>query len=164
MMTPLTFLLVALPALALAQASTNSPLQNGAALQYDTPKPPDSEMSARATSRPVRIGTSPALPERELRSWTVALKPAPPLKLGEGGIMLSGPLVDTFRLQRQEPVVRSLGRTILDLPILNLFVPQPMPRPTRQGPYLAWGERDLPWSVVCDRHHDELRGVWLAVH
>ena len=27
-------------------------------------------------------------------------------------------------------------------PVVGLFVPQPMPWPSRQGKYFAWGERD----------------------
>jgi len=71
--------------------------------------------------------------------------------LGGRDFNVRGPLFETFRRQRRAPEDRNLGQKILDLPIVNLFVPQPVPVPTREGKYLAWGERDLPWATVADR-------------
>lgn len=158
-------LLAALPALALAQTS------NPPALRYENPVDEETTgqidsaaMSLRSGHRPVQIGSWPVLPEREVREWKVTLQPAPPpLASGEGDFKLGGPLVDAFRLKPRVANGRSLGRRILDLPIISLLVPQPLTKPGRQGPYLAWGERDAPWMAVCDRHHDDQRGVLFSM-
>ena len=84
--------------------------------------------------------------------WTVSLgqKPSNPT-LGKSDFIVSGPLVDTFRLSPRSREERTLGQKILDLPIINMFVPGPMPKPTRQGKYFMWGERDVAWTVQADR-------------
>jgi hypothetical protein len=171
MRTPLSVLtvLAALPALALAQSLfTLSPAPRDEGLPQWVPLPSTetARMDARSGGR-LRVDSGFTLPEREVREWTVSLEPAlPPLSLGEGDVKLSGPLVDTFRLQArtENQLNRSLGQRILDLPVLNLFVPQPWPKLTRGGRYFAWGGRDVPWMMVCDRHHDSEQGAWLTIH
>ena len=89
---------------------------------------------------------------------------APRLMLGRSDYAVSGPLVDTFRLRpNRYPDERSLGRKILDLPIINIFVPEPMARPTRQGGYFYWGERDVPWASVVERRPSGPSGVLVSV-
>ncbi len=97
-------------------------------------------------------------------AWQVPLeRRTPPLKLGRSDYTVSGPLVDTFLTRRRASPDRSLGRKILDLPIINMFVPAPMPKPTRQGKYFAWGETDVPWSVRADRPIPGPQGVLVSV-
>jgi len=123
-------------------------------------------MAARSGSR-LRLDSGLTLPERELREWTVTLEPSlPPITLAEGELGLSGPMVDTFRLKErtENRPDRSRLQRILDLPVINLFVPQSWSKPTRGARYLAWGGRDVPWMMVCDRHHDDERGAWLTIH
>jgi hypothetical protein len=69
----------------------------------------------------------------------------PPLKLGKSGFNIGGPLVNTFR-RRPHPPDRTFARKVLDLPVINLFVPGPMDNPPRTGgSYFAWrGERVGP--------------------
>ena len=85
-----------------------------------------------------------------------------PLKLGKSDCVISGPLVDTFRLKPPTQTDRSLGRKILDLPIISMFVPAPWPKTTREGKYFAWGERDQPWSVTAERRPAGPSGVLVS--
>jgi hypothetical protein len=171
MKTPLSILtvLAALPTLALAQnlfTLDPAPRDESPLPRAPLPPPDASTMAARSGDR-LRVDSSLNLPEREVREWTMKLEPPlPPLTLGEGNVKLSGPLVDTFRLKARNEAQphRSLGQKILNLPVVNLFVPQPFPKPTGPLRYFAWGERDVPWTMVCDRHHDNERGTWLTVH
>jgi hypothetical protein len=76
------------------------------------------------------------------------------MKFSVGGsdYAVSGPLAETFRVRRGTSFrERSLGQKILSLPIVNLFVPQPMPKPPGSGKYLVWGQREEPWSNTADR-------------
>jgi len=74
------------------------------------------------------------------------------IRLGKSDYIARGPLIDTFRLAPpRDSGERSLARKILNLPIVNIFVPGPMPKPTRTGKYFAWGEHDTPWPVLTDR-------------
>lgn len=77
------------------------------------------------------------------------LKPAR-ITLGKSDFVLRGPLIQTFH-----PPARPAGeyhwtRRILDLPVVNLFVPQPMPPVggPRKG-YWSWGESDAPWGAIA---------------
>jgi hypothetical protein len=120
-------------------------------------------MAARSGDR-LRLESGVTLSDREVRDWTVTLEPTlPPLLLGERDVKLSGPLVDTFRLKERWEARPSRSQQILDMPVVNLFVPQPFPKPARAGRYFGWGEHDQPWMMVCDRHHDSERGAWLTV-
>ena len=90
--------------------------------------------------------------ERDEPKWTVSLGRKPSgISLGKSDFIVSGPLVDTFRLTPRSAEERTLGQKILGLPIVSMFVPGPMPKPTRQGKYFAWGERDAAWTVQADR-------------
>lgn len=89
---------------------------------------------------------------------------APGIPLGKSDFKVSGPLVDTFRLAPRYAVPdRTLAQKILDLPIINIFVPEPMPKPTRQGKYFYWGERATPWCVTADRPIPGPQGVLISV-
>jgi hypothetical protein len=70
--------------------------------------------------------------------------------------VIGGPLVEGFRYvpkAESEPQrTRSFVDNFSSVPILNLFVPQPMPVPPRSTiKYFAWGQRDLAWSTIVDR-------------
>jgi hypothetical protein len=75
----------------------------------------------------------------------------PSVSLGKSDFVVSGPLVDTFRARSKSWNERTLGEKILDLPIVSLFVPQPMPVSRGGGKYFAWGDRDKPWATVARR-------------
>jgi hypothetical protein len=88
--------------------------------------------------------TNPEHWERVLRTPA----DSPPLKLGKSDWTLSGPITDGLRRRRSAPD-RSLGKRILSLPIVRLFVPGPMPTPPGGGRYLLWGDSDRPWITVA---------------
>jgi hypothetical protein len=76
---------------------------------------------------------------------------APTMSIGRSDIAVSGPLVETFRRPRYSSTDRSLGQRILSLPIINLFVPQPMPSPPSSGGrYFAWGRSSRPWRAIAE--------------
>ena len=72
----------------------------------------------------------------------------PPFTLGNSNLVVNGPLIEGLRRRPAED--RSPGQTILDLPVIRLFVPQPMPTPPAEGGnYFAWGESSRPWVSVA---------------
>ena len=73
----------------------------------------------------------------------------PTITIGKAEFEVRGPLVETIRRPRNWSD-RSLGQQILGLPVVNLFVPQPLPPAPRGGKYFAWGESSLPWSAVAN--------------
>jgi hypothetical protein len=71
------------------------------------------------------------------------------LKIGGSDFTVGGSLVEG--LHRRPPEQnRSLGRRILGLPVVRLFVPQPMPYPPGGGKYFRWGESDRPWASLSE--------------
>jgi hypothetical protein len=70
--------------------------------------------------------------------------------------------VDTFLTKPKARPERTLGRKILDLPIISMFVPEPLPKPTRQGKYFAWGDREQPWSATVERRPAGPSGVLVS--
>ena len=85
--------------------------------------------------------TNPAHWERMLEQH----KASSALQIGKSDFTLSGPLVDGVRRKRTIGE-RSLGKRLLGLPIVRLFVPQPMPSPPGGGRYILGGERDQSWA------------------
>lgn len=83
--------------------------------------------------------------------WEAMRRKSPGISLGKSDFIVSGPLVDTIRAAPRSSGERNLGERILSLPIVNLFVPQPMPVSRGEGKYFAWGERAMPWSAVGAR-------------
>lgn len=84
--------------------------------------------------------------------WLRDQKPEKTFSIGKTDFEVSGPLIETFRGPRRTWSDLSLGEKIVNLPIVNLFVPQPFKvESRREGKYLAWGDKDLPWSAVADR-------------
>jgi len=85
--------------------------------------------------------TNPVYWERMLEQH----KASSAIQIGKSEFTLSGPLVDGVRRKRT-PGERSLGKRLLGLPVVRLFVPLPMPSPPGGGRYLLWGERDQSWA------------------
>ena len=99
-----------------------------------------------ATSTPGRTewNTNPAYWERALSEKRVS----PEVRLGKSGFVIRGPVVEGFRRQRSAGD-RNLGKRLLGLPIVRLFVPQPMASPPGGGKYFCWGESDRPWTAIA---------------
>lgn len=77
-------------------------------------------------------------------------KHMPDLKLGKSGYTVNGPLADGLRRRRSSPDL-SLGKRILRLPVIRLFVPgMPDMPPAGGGKYFLWGESDRPWSAIAE--------------
>jgi hypothetical protein len=74
-----------------------------------------------------------------------------PLTLGKRNIEVTGPLVETFRRPPQNWSDMNLGDKLTAIPVIGLFVPQPMPRPpATRGRYFVWGGSDRAWSDIAD--------------
>jgi hypothetical protein len=83
--------------------------------------------------------------------WQRDSKHEPKFSIGKHDFEVSGPLIETFRGPRRTWSDLSLGEKIVNLPIVNLFVPQPFTVGSRrESKYLAWGEKDKPWSDVAE--------------
>jgi hypothetical protein len=104
-----------------------------------------SNYNSSASSQPsAHWDTSPAHWDQVIREYNNSSA----LKLGKSDFVVTGPLVSGFRRQRLSSD-RSLGEKIIGLPVVNLFVPQRMPRPPGgTGRYFAWGSKDQPWNTV----------------
>lgn len=92
----------------------------------------------------VNWNTNPAHWERVIQQRTNA----PALRLGKSDWQANGPLIEGLR-RRRSTENRSLGKRLVSLPIVRLFVPGPMPSPPGGGRYLLWGESDRPWITVA---------------
>ena len=69
----------------------------------------------------------------------------PTVSIGRTEFLVGGPLVETIRRPRNWSNL-SLGKKLLALPVINLFVPQPMPSPpSGGGKYFAWEATSQPW-------------------
>lgn len=73
--------------------------------------------------------------------------------IGRSDYTVQGPIVNTFR---RAPNWSDLtpAQKIISLPIVSLFVPQPMNIEPRRSlamrDYIKWGEDDRPWSNIGD--------------
>jgi hypothetical protein len=88
--------------------------------------------------------TNPAYWERALSEK----RASPELRIGKSGFVVRGPVVEGIRRQ-QSSGDRSRGKRLLGLPIVRLFVPQPMASPPGGGKYFCWGESDRPWTAIA---------------
>lgn len=80
-------------------------------------------------------------------------KPESPLvTLGKSDFVITGPLIEGLRPLRNSADL-SRGQRFLRLPVIRLFVPQPMPWPPGTGKYFAWRNSDnaLPWESRTSR-------------
>lgn len=104
---------------------------------------PESDAAAQINS-PMKWNTDPA-------HWDGLIKEqstSPNLRIGKSDYVISGPLIDGIRKRRYSSD-RSLGRKILGLPVVRLFVPQLMPYPPGGGKYFRWGESNKPWTAIA---------------
>jgi hypothetical protein len=88
--------------------------------------------------------------------WEAMQRKEDTLQIGKSDFVIHGPVLRTFRRGPRWSEL-SLGEKIISLPILNLFVPQPMyvdARPrngVRASDYFKWSEDPRPWAVTGDR-------------
>lgn len=106
--------------------------------------PAQSDSAELESSTPSNWNTNPAHWERMIEQR----KTSSALQIGKSDFTITGPLVDGVRRKRTTGE-RSLGKRLLGLPIVRLFVPLPMPSPPGGGRYLLWGESDRPWVSVA---------------
>ena len=86
------------------------------------------------------------------RLFLEARRESPVITFGKSDFVIGGPLVAGLRkLPPQENLSR--GQKFLRLPIIRLFVPGPMERPSGTGRYFAWKNEDnpLPWPATASR-------------
>jgi len=89
--------------------------------------------------------TNPAYWERVL----IQKRDSQDLRLGRSDWRIKGPVVEGIRRQRSTGD-RSAGQRLLGLPIVRVFVPQPMASPPGGGKYFRWGESDRPWVAIAE--------------
>ena len=118
-----------------------------------------------AQERPAQFDASKTtLPEWKSLKIEELMEPRPTrLTLGKSDFVMSGALVETFRAQPQSSGDRTRVQKFLSLPIVNMFVPGPMPKAGRGGKYFAWGDREESWSVVSARPASGPQGVLVSV-
>jgi hypothetical protein len=110
------------------------------------------------------LSTTAKLPAWNDPKWGDPLSQRlPPISLGKSDFTVSGPLVDALRPPMRYSRDRSLRQKLLSVPIVNIFVPAPMPKTSREGRYFAWGERDAPWASVAERASSGPQGVLISV-
>jgi hypothetical protein len=118
---------------------------------------------AQAQEKPAQFDATTTLPMWTTPKWDAPLEQKlPPLKLGKSDFIVTGPLIDTFRSRSRSDEERTLGQKLLGLPIINMFVPEPWPKPSREGKYFAWGERDVPWASIAERQRPGPSGVLVS--
>jgi hypothetical protein len=103
--------------------------------------------------KPVVASASQADTSWNTNSWlwrdlVYGQNPSPDFRLGKSGFNISGPLVETLP-RGKAAADRSLGRKILDFPLVHLFVPRPMPVEDSGGPYFAWRSSDQSWTTLA---------------
>lgn len=88
--------------------------------------------------------------------WQAMQKKDTSMQIGRSDYVVEGPVFRSFRRPRNWSE-RTLGEKISSLPIVSLFVPQPMPveqrsiRDLRATDYFRWGNHDQPWANIADR-------------
>ncbi len=120
-------------------------LSASTALAADSPSLFDSTTTSMMKPIPLN-GYSP------WRSLLTQRHEPPHFMLGKSDFALNSPLIDGWR---PLPHVEGLSRTqrFLRLPVIRLFVPGPMERPSGAGKYFKWrdDDSDIPWSVASSR-------------
>jgi hypothetical protein len=122
-------------------------------------------LTVEAQERPAQFDASKTtLPAWRAPNWEELLEPKPArLTLGKSDFVMSGALVETFRATPRSTGDRTLAQKFLSLPIVNIFVPGPMPKTGSGGKYFAWGERNEPWAAVAARRSSGPEGVLVSV-
>jgi hypothetical protein len=94
----------------------------------------------------------PPLDWNDPRWWEIQRSRTGGISLGKSDYILRGPVVETFRRPYWSASEGHWTRKLLNMPVVNLFVPLPMPKAGGPpGKYLAWGESDAPWSTISTR-------------
>jgi hypothetical protein len=124
-------------------------------------------LALRAGEKPVPLDATVSkapLDWNDPKWWEIQGQRPGGLSLGQSDYVLRGPLVETFRRPPRPAGERGWARKFFDLPVVNLFVPQPLPKAGGSpGRYLAWGESDSPWSAVSTRSRGGSSGGLLGV-
>ncbi len=122
-------------------------------------------LSLHAQVKPAQFDAlKTTLPEWSVPKWEDLPDQKPVrLTLGKSDFVMSGALVETFRTQPLSSGDRTAFQKFLSLPIVNMFVPEPMPKPGQGGKYFAWGQRDEPWATVSARASSGPQGVLVSV-
>jgi len=110
-----------------------------------------SAVLARSATNDVKIGTPDVPGPDQPKSVITERSDSSDLRLGKGDWVVRGPVVDSFRRPRTTEN-RSLGRRILELPIIRLFVPKPTP-PSDAEVYLVEGKSSRPWAAIASDAH-----------
>ena len=106
-----------------------------------------SAIPAHAATNDMEVGSPAAYNPAQSESVITEGFDSSKLRLGKGDWVISGPLVDG--LHRRHPTGdRHIRQRILDLPIIQLLVPKPMPSPPGGGRYFLWGESSRPWASI----------------
>ncbi len=103
---------------------------------------------ARAAAEDVKIDSPPDTGSDQPKSVIKERLDSPNLRLGKGDWVVRGPVVDSLQ-KRRSTEKRSLGRRILDLPIVRLFVPKPAADPSETEVFFVEGESSRPWAAIA---------------
>lgn len=74
---------------------------------------------------------------------------SPTLRIGKSDFAVEGSLISGLSQRAVEPN-SSVGRKLFSLPVVRLFVPQPVPYPPEGGKYFRWGESSRPWVSIAE--------------
>jgi len=85
-------------------------------------------------------GVNEARVERVLRE----MEPQDGVRLGRSDVVFRSPILEGL-VPRRSPDGASLGEKLLNLPVVRLLRPLPMPSPPGGGKYFKWGSRDKAW-------------------
>ena len=107
--------------------------------------PPSPSGGAASATTQTERSTNPADWERVL----IQKRDPEGLLLGSSGWRIKGAITEGIRRQRSTGE-RSVGQRLLGLPIVRLFVPQPLATPPGDGKYFRWGESDRPWIAIAE--------------
>ena len=123
-------------------------------------------LALRADVQPARLDATVSrapLDWKDPRWWEIQRSRSGGVSLGQSDYTLRGPLVETFRRPSWSASGEHWTRKLLNLPVVNLFVPLPMP-PAGGPPvkYLAWGESGAPWSTLTSRERASSTSVGVA--
>jgi hypothetical protein len=100
-----------------------------------------------ATTNDVKINS----PAQDVAKPQSAIKDPPDsadLRIGNGDWVVHGAVADSFR-RRPSTEERSLGKRLLSLPIVRLFVPKAAPPSSETEVYFVDGESSRPWAAIA---------------
>jgi hypothetical protein len=71
------------------------------------------------------------------------------LRIGKRRIPISSPILEGL-IPRRSPPGSSVGKRMLNLPVVRLLVPMRMPEPPQSGRYIKWREPSTqPWASIA---------------